>query len=73
MTAPTQRALSLILLLSLALASVAVIPASPVAAAPARQAAAQTLSLETLVACQEAIEGVYWRHREWPDANLRAK
>ena len=73
MIARTQRALALILLLSLALASVAVIPASPVAAAPARQAATQPLSLETLVACQEAVEGVYWRHREWPDANVLAK
>ncbi len=34
---------------------------------------ARTLTLEERIACQTALENVYWRHRIWPERNPTAK
>jgi hypothetical protein len=40
---------------------------------PQLGAAPRTLTLDERVAAQRAIEGVYWRHRIWPEANPTPK
>src|SRR5437016_14653488 len=50
----------------------AILTAQPTAL-PEIQGSALTLSLEARVACQQAIEGIYWQHRSWPVAHRKPK
>ena len=73
MKAQLYKVSHLILLLAIASFGAAAAPAGYAMASPRQQADSQPLSFETLVDCQEAIETVYWNHRDWPAGNGAAK
>ena len=50
----------------------AILTAQPTAL-PEIQGSARPLSLEARVACQQAIERIYWQHRIWPAENPKPK
>ncbi|HSN77403.1 MAG TPA: hypothetical protein VL334_20220 [Anaerolineae bacterium] len=50
-----------------------VTPLAQASAAADPRAAPRALDLAGRVACQQAIEAVYWQHREWPAANPQPK